>query len=42
MGVVIFSYLKVEKCKEAFFSICSLAIPLENSRRRVDDIMSYI
>lgn len=26
---------------KAFFSICSLAIPPENSRRRADDIMAY-
>lgn len=41
--VAVLCYLKVEKFQEvkAFFSICSLAVPLENSRRLSDDIMSY-
>lgn len=41
--VAVLCYLKVEKFQEveAFFSICSLAVPLENSRRLADDIMSY-
>lgn len=39
-GTLLFKGRKMQRSK-AFFSICSLAIPLENSRRHADDIMSY-
>lgn len=39
-GTLLFTGRKMQGSK-AFFSICSLAIPLDNFRRHVDDITSY-